>query len=133
MLKMVKGKWAIVSKEKEKPLAYYDGEGKPDEEWVKKQEKRIQYFKNKKEETSMKTYKQFMTEKFDFKSAVKNGFLHKSDEKYVKDLQKKGWDIEEFNLRSKGFEVIVKKGSKRMTFTDKLPELVLKQAAKKVR
>ena len=41
----------------------------------------------------MKTYKQFMTEKFDFKSAVKNGFLHKSDEKYVKDLQKKGWDI----------------------------------------
>ncbi len=74
-----------------------------------------------------------MTEKFDFKSAVKNGFLHKSDEKYVKDLQKKGWDIEEFNLRSKGFEVIVKKGSNRMTFIDKLPELVLKQAAKKVR
>ena len=49
------------------------------------------------------------------------------------DLQKKGWDIEEFNLRSKGFEVIVKKGSNRMTFIDKLPELVLKQAAKKVR
>tara|TARA_Y100001938_G_scaffold135020_1_gene196163 strand:- start:10726 stop:11157 length:432 start_codon:yes stop_codon:yes gene_type:complete len=65
MLKMVKGKWAIVSKEKEKPLAYYDGEGKPDEEWVKKQEKRIQYFKNKKEEVIMKTFKEIINERLD--------------------------------------------------------------------
>ena len=63
MLKMVKGKWAIVSKEKEKPLAYY--EGKPDEEWVKKQEKRIQYFKNKKEEVIMKTFKEIINERLD--------------------------------------------------------------------
>ncbi len=62
---MVKGKWAIVSKEKEKPLAYYDGEGKPDEEWVKKQEKRIQYFKNKKEEVIMKTFKEIINERLD--------------------------------------------------------------------
>ena len=49
MLKKIDGKWAIVSKKSNKPLAYYKGDGKPDEEWVKEQEKRIQYFKNKKE------------------------------------------------------------------------------------
>ena len=57
MLKKIDGKWAIVSKKSNKPLAYYKGDGKPDEEWVKEQEKRIQYFKNKKE-SKMKTYKE---------------------------------------------------------------------------
>jgi len=59
MLKKIDGKWAIVSKKSNKPLAYYKGDGKPDEEWVKEQEKRIQYFKNKKE-SKMKTFKEMM-------------------------------------------------------------------------
>ena len=37
---------------------------------------------------------QEINEAFDFKGAVKHGFLHRTDEKYVKDLKKKGWDIE---------------------------------------
>jgi hypothetical protein len=46
ILKQVDGKWAIVSRSKGKPLAYYKGEGKPSDEWVSKQERRIQYFKH---------------------------------------------------------------------------------------
>ena len=46
-LKMVDGKWAIVSKKTGRPLVYYKGEGKPSEEWFKDQERRIQYFKHK--------------------------------------------------------------------------------------
>ena len=72
-----------------------------------------------------------MSEAFDFKSAVKHGFLDKYDEKYVKELEKKGWDIQEFILTGKGFEIAIKKGSKKMEFTDKTPEKVLQQAAKK--
>jgi hypothetical protein len=45
MLKLVNGRWALVSKKTLRPLAYYKGEGKPSDEWVKKQEQRIQYFK----------------------------------------------------------------------------------------
>ena len=59
MLKKIDGKWAIVSKKSNKPLAYYKGDGKPDEEWVKEQEKRIQYFKNKKE-SKMKSFKELI-------------------------------------------------------------------------
>ena len=47
VLKQVDGKWALVSKKTGRPLAYYDGEGKPSDEWVAKQERRIQYFKHK--------------------------------------------------------------------------------------
>jgi len=46
-LKQVDGRWALVSKKTGRPLAYYDGEGKPSDEWVAKQERRIQYFKHK--------------------------------------------------------------------------------------
>lgn len=46
MLKQVNGKWALVSKTTQRPLAYYKGEGKPSEEWVKKQEARIEFFKH---------------------------------------------------------------------------------------
>lgn len=46
MLKQVNGKWALVSKKTLRPLAYYKGEGKPSDEWVAKQEARIQYFKS---------------------------------------------------------------------------------------
>lgn len=46
MLRQVNGKWALVSKKTGRPLAYYRGEGKPSEEWVKKQESRIQFFKH---------------------------------------------------------------------------------------
>ena len=76
---------------------------------------------------------QKLDEAFNFKGAVKHGFLDRSDEKYVKDLKKKGWDIEEFTLQSKGFEVVIKKGSKRMEFLDKTPEKALMKAAKKAR
>lgn len=46
MLRQINGKWALVSKTTLRPLAYYKGEGKPSEEWVKKQEARIQSFKH---------------------------------------------------------------------------------------
>ena len=45
VLKKVDGKWALVSKKDGKPLRYYDGEGKPSDEWVAKQEREIQFFK----------------------------------------------------------------------------------------
>lgn len=48
ILKQVNGKWALVSKSEGKPLAYYKGEGKPSDEWLAKQERRIQYFKHQK-------------------------------------------------------------------------------------
>ncbi len=48
VLKKVDGKWALVSKkDSSKVLQYYDGEGKPSQEWVNKVERRIQYFKHK--------------------------------------------------------------------------------------
>ncbi len=47
MLRMVDGRWALVSKKTKRPLAYYKGEGKPSDEWVADQERRIQYFKHK--------------------------------------------------------------------------------------
>ena len=46
MLKQVNGKWALVSKKTPRPLAYYRGEGNPSDEWVAKQERRIQFFKH---------------------------------------------------------------------------------------
>jgi hypothetical protein len=46
MLRKVGDKWALVSKKTLRPLAYYDGEGKPSDEWVLKQERRIQAFKH---------------------------------------------------------------------------------------
>jgi hypothetical protein len=46
MLKKVDGKWALVSRKTQRPLAYYRGEGKPSDEWVQKQERRIQFFKH---------------------------------------------------------------------------------------
>lgn len=46
MLKQIDGKWALVSKKTHRPLAYYRGEGKPSEEWVRKQEARVQFFKH---------------------------------------------------------------------------------------
>jgi len=46
MLKQVNGRWALVSKKTQRPLAYYKGEGKPSDEWVAKHERRIQFFKS---------------------------------------------------------------------------------------
>lgn len=46
MLKQVNGRWALVSRKTQKPLAYFKGEGKPSDEWVRKQENRIQFFKH---------------------------------------------------------------------------------------
>ena len=40
--------WALVSKDDpSKVLQYYDGEGKPSDDWVKKVERRVQYFKHR--------------------------------------------------------------------------------------
>ena len=46
-LQQVDGKWALVSKKPGKVLVYYKGEGKPSDEWVADQERRIQYFKHR--------------------------------------------------------------------------------------
>ena len=81
----------------------------------------------------MKSYKELMSEKFNFKGAVKLGMLDKTDERWVKDLKKKGWEIDEFNLTSKGYEVTIKKGSKKVMYTDKTPDKALIQAAKKAK
>lgn len=48
MLKQIDGRWVLVSKKTQRPLAYYKGDGKPSDEWVAKQERRIQYFKEEK-------------------------------------------------------------------------------------
>ena len=79
----------------------------------------------------MKTYKDLMTEKFNFKGAVKTRMLDKTDKRWVDDLEKKGWEIEDFILSSKGYEITIKKGSKEARYTDKTPEKALIQAAKK--
>ncbi len=76
---------------------------------------------------------QKLEETFNFKGAVKHGFLDKTDERWVNDLKKKGWEIEEFILSGKGFEIVIKKGSKRMEIIDKTPEKALIQATKKAR
>jgi hypothetical protein len=47
-LRKIHKRWAIVSKREGRPLVYFKGEGKPSKEWVKKQERRIEYFKHKK-------------------------------------------------------------------------------------
>ena len=46
MLIQKDGKWVFVSRKTRRPLAYYRGEGKPSEEWVAKQERRVQFFKH---------------------------------------------------------------------------------------
>ena len=213
MLKKVDGKWAIVSKSTEKVLVYYKGEGKPSEEWIKKQERRIQFYKHK-GENKLKTFDEFAEgikkwkdiknpkvkreasqmlkaldvgevlgyslehgefsifedEKewaaaqkgskgkamkwvkveswvrelegldeayqkgFDFKAAVKIGMLQKDDEEEIISMKKMGWEIEEFILTSKGFELTMKnKAGKEIEFTDKRPDYVLKQAEKKIK
>jgi hypothetical protein len=74
-----------------------------------------------------------INEKFDFKAAVKLGMLERSDEKYFKDLEEKKWNVHEFNITSKGFELTIRRGSRSEKFTGKNPEDALKMAAKKVR
>jgi len=80
----------------------------------------------------MKSYKELMTEKFSFKGAVKTKMLDKTDKRWVDDLEKKGWEIDDFILSSRGYEITIqhKKGG-RAKFVDKTPEKALIQAAKK--
>ena len=71
---------------------------------------------------------------FDFKAAVKIGMLQKDDEEEIISMEKMGWEIEEFILTSKGFELTMKnKAGKEIEFTDKRPDYVLKQAEKKIK
>lgn len=83
----------------------------------------------------MKTYKDLMNERnFDFKGAVKTGMLDKYDEKYVKDLNKKGWKIVEFNLTSSGYEIWIEKAGKKVKYMDKKsPSNALKVASEKAK
>ena len=81
----------------------------------------------------MKSYKELMTEKFSFKGAVKTRMLDKTDKRWVDDLEKKGWEIVDFILSSKGYEITIKKGSKEARYTDKTPDKALIQAAKKAK
>lgn len=48
MIAKVDGRWAFVSRGTRKPLAYWNGRGKPPKWWVDKQERRVQYFKHAK-------------------------------------------------------------------------------------
>jgi hypothetical protein len=54
MLVQKDGKWTFVSRKTRRPLAYYRGEGKPSDEWVAKQERRVQYFKHMGESANIK-------------------------------------------------------------------------------
>jgi len=76
---------------------------------------------------------ELLSEKFNFRGALKTGMLKKDDEPNFKDLEKKGWEIVEFNLTSKGYELIIKKGGKTIEYNDKTPSKVLQQAAKKAK
>ena len=76
---------------------------------------------------------ELLSEKFNFRGALKTGMLRKDDEKNYKELEKKGWEIIEFNLTSKGYELIIKKGGKTIEYNDKTPSKVLQQAAKKAK
>ena len=71
--------------------------------------------------------------KFNFQAAVVLGMLEKGDEKYVKDLKKKGWDIDSFNLTSKGYEITIqhKKGGRAKYIDKKSPNKALKTASDK--
>ena len=72
--------------------------------------------------------------RFNFKSTVKLGMLEPSDEKYIKDLSNKGWEIDEFNLTSSGYELTISKGGKKVKYTDKKdPRKALETASKKAR
>ena len=71
-------------------------------------------------------------ESFNFKSAVKLGMLAKSDEKYIDIIEKKKWEIYEFNLTSKGYEIILMSGSKKKKFIGDTPSDALVMASKKV-
>ena len=81
----------------------------------------------------MKTYKDLMNEKFSFKGAVKTKMLDKTDKRWVDDLEKKGWEIDDFILSSDGYEITIKKGSKEARYIGKTPDKALIQAAQKAK
>ncbi len=41
ILEQIKGNWCLVSNTTRRPIAFYSGEGKPDNDWINKQEARI--------------------------------------------------------------------------------------------
>tara|TARA_B110000467_G_scaffold88392_1_gene79881 strand:- start:1170 stop:1418 length:249 start_codon:yes stop_codon:yes gene_type:complete len=78
-------------------------------------------------------YREFVKEKFNFKGAVKLKMLDKTDEVYVKDLKKKGWEIDDFILTSSGYEITIqhKKGGRAKFVDPKSPSKALKTASEK--
>jgi len=55
IVQKVGGRWAIVSHQTHRPLAYWRGAGKPPAWWIEKQERRIEYFKHAHEQPSPDT------------------------------------------------------------------------------
>jgi len=80
-----------------------------------------------------KNIMKYIQEAFNFKGAVKTKMLDKTDKRWVDDLEKKGWEIEDFILSSKGYEITIKKGSKEARYIGKTPDKALIQAAKKAK
>ncbi len=78
-------------------------------------------------------YKEFVKEKFNFKAAVKLKMLDKTDEVYIKDLKKKGWEVDDFVLTSSGYEITIqhKKGGRAKFVDPKSPSKALKIASEK--
>ena len=70
--------------------------------------------------------------KFNFNKSVKLGNLEKGDKVHFDKLTKLGWNIDEFNVTSKGYEITIqhKKGG-RAKFVGKNPSDAIKIAANK--
>ena len=92
MLKQVNGKWALVSKSTQRPLAYYKGEGKPSDAWVNKQEARIQYFKGGLDEAAYAGNIGIM-ELIKFKQKANDKQKKEFDELLAKKKSKEVWDL----------------------------------------
>jgi hypothetical protein len=69
---------------------------------------------------------------FNFNKSVKLGNLEKGDKVHFDKLTKLGWNIDEFNVTSKGYEITIqhKKGG-RAKFVGKNPSDAIKIAANK--
>lgn len=92
MLKQVDGRWALVSKKTQRPLAYYRGDGKPSDEWVKKQEARIQFFKHGLGEASYAGNIGIM-ELIKFKQKANDSQKKQFDQHVKNNKHKEAWDL----------------------------------------
>jgi hypothetical protein len=70
---------------------------------------------------------------FNFKKSVKLGNLEKGDKVHFDKLTKLGWNIDAFNVTSKGYEITIQHKNKRgrAKFVGKNPSDAIKIAANK--